>query len=430
MILAAHPHSVWLTSARAARVFPPLASDLQIEVAIIGGGFTGLAAAYHLTRSGVSCAVLEAHDIGWGASGRNGGMAVLRYKTPWATLAHRHGENAARRLHQLLLDAVDTLESTVEELRIDCSFSRPGHITAANSRSALAMLEADMHWLAAMGDRTPRMLGPEEAAALAGTRCYMGGYLDPRAGGLHPLNYARGLADGLAGRGVRVFSGTAATAIREDARSVNVATEGGTVRAQQLLICSNAYTELFPLGTDLHRRVVPVSTSVITTAPLPDALLRALLPQGHLVSDTRHLLNYFRIAPGNRLLFGGRGSLTGRESPEVYHGLERRLFETFPALEGVAVDHRWSGKVAVTLDDFPHIGRLSPRIAYAMGYGGRGVALTNLLGKMLATLARGMDVDAGPMSSGPFAPIPLHALRIPAMKAVAGYYRLLDALRI
>ena len=132
-----------------------------------------------------------------------------------------------------------------------------------------------------------------------------------------------------------------------------VATAGGTVRAQQLLICSNAYTELFPLGTDLHRRVVPVSTSVITTAPLPDALLRALLPQGHLVSDTRHWLNYFRIAPGNRLLFGGRGSLTGRESPEVYHGLERRLFETFPVLEGVALDHRWSGKVAVTLDDLP-----------------------------------------------------------------------------
>jgi glycine/D-amino acid oxidase-like deaminating enzyme len=104
---------------------------------------------------------------------------------------------------------------------------------------------------------------------------------------------------------------------------------------------------------------VPVSSSVVTTEPLPDALLARILPQRHVVSDTRHLLNYFRVGPGNRLLYGGRGSLTGKESPELYSGLERKLVETYPALSGVAIDHRWSGKVAVTLDDFPHAGRVS-----------------------------------------------------------------------
>ncbi|MCW5575603.1 MAG: FAD-binding oxidoreductase [Burkholderiales bacterium] len=425
-----HPPSIWSSSANPAQIFPPLAGDLRTDAVIVGGGFTGLSAAWHLAKAGVGCAVIEAHDIGWGASGRNGGMAVLRYKTSWAGLARRHGEDEARHLHGLLLSALDVLEGIVSELGIDCGFSRCGHITAANGKSALAMLQADIEWLAAAGDRAPRMLTAAETAELTGTGCYLGGYLDPRAAGIHPLNYARGLAAGLAGRGVALHSGTPAVAIQEDAQGVSVATPGGTVRAGQLLIATNAYTELFGLGTDLHRRIVPVSTSVITTAPLPVATLRQLLPEGHLVSDTRHLLNYFRIAPGNRLMFGGRGSLTGKESRSVYSGLERKLVEAFPSLADVPVDHRWSGKVAVTLDDFPHVSRLGQRVSFAMGYGGRGVVLTGLLGRMLSLLAMGETVRAGPMHAAPFAPIPFHGLRIPAMKAVAGYYRLLDALRI
>jgi glycine/D-amino acid oxidase-like deaminating enzyme len=421
---------VWAATARPAPPLAALERDLQAEVVIAGAGFTGLAAAHHLARAGIACAVLEAHDVGWGASGRNGGMAVLRYKTPWAALARRHGEAVARRLHRLLLEAVDTLEQTVAERGIACGFARCGHITAANGRSALAMLREDLRWLAAAGDRAPRLLDAHETAELCGTRDYLGGYLDPRAAGIHPLDYARGLAAALARQGVPIFVATPATGVCEDAGGVTVATAGGSVRARALVIATNAYTELFPLAPGLARRVVPVSTSVLATAPLPEPVLRRLLPQGHLVSDTRHLLNYYRVAPGGRLLYGGRGSLTGRESPQVYAGLEHRLAQTFPALEGAAIEHRWSGKVAVTLDDFPHIGRLSPRVCYAMGYGGRGVALANLLGKLLARLAAGETVDAGPMSTAPFAPIPLHALRVPAMKAIAGCYRVLDALKV
>lgn len=425
-----HPPSVWAATARPAPALAAQRGSLQTEVAIVGGGFTGLAAAHHLTRAGVDCVVLEAHDVGWGASGRNGGMAVLRYKTPWAALARHHGEEAARRLHRLLLEAVDTLEATVQELDIECGFARHGHITAANGRSALAMLEADVQWLASINDRTPRLLSAAQTAEWSGAGCYLGSYFDARAAGIHPLDYTRGLAAGLVRKGVPVFNATAATAMHEDGAGITLQTTGGSVRARQLIIATNAYTELFGLGEVLARRVVPVSTSVVTTAPLPQAMWAHILPQGHLVSDTRHLLNYFRRAPGDRLLFGGRGSLTGRESLQVYAGLERKLVQTFPALAGVGIEHRWSGKVAVTLDDFPHIGRLSPRVAFAMGYGGRGVALTNLLGKMLADLVRGESIDAGPMSANPFAPIPFHGLRIPAMKAVAGYYRVLDALKL
>jgi len=240
----------------------------------------------------------------------------------------------------------------------------------------------------------------------------------------------RGLAAGVAAKGMPIFVDTRVDALRDEHDGVVLETAYGVVRAKQALVATNAYTELVRFGTDLGSRIVPVSTSIVTTEPLPETVLATILPQRHVVSDTRHLLNYFRIAPGNRLLYGGRGSLTGQETPDVYKGLERKLAETYPALAGVPIDHRWSGKVAVTLDDFPHVGRLGPRVAYAMGYGGRGVILTSLLGKMLAQLAMGETVEAGPMGSAAFTRIPLQAIRIPAMKAVAGYYGLLDRLKL
>jgi glycine/D-amino acid oxidase-like deaminating enzyme len=425
-----HPKSLWLTTAHPAPECPRLRGDLQTDIAIVGGGYTGLIAAHHLAGAGVSCAVLEANDIGWGASGRNGGMAVLRYKTSWGALARELGDERTRALHRLLLEAIDLLGSVVAGYAIDCGFSRCGHFTAASGRRAMAMLQADVQWLASIGDRVPRLLSAGEAQALTGTAAYLGGYLDARAGGIHPLDYVRGLAAGVSGKGVPIFVDARVDALREERDGVVLESAGRTVRAKQALIATNAYTELARFGTDLGSRIVPVSTSIVTTEPLPASVLAAILPQGHVVSDTRHLLNYFRIAPGNRLLYGGRGSLTGRESPEVYKGLERKLVETFPALAGVAIDHRWSGKVAVTLDDFPHVGRLSSRVAYAMGYGGRGVVLTSLLGRMLAQVAMGERVDAGPMGPAGFARIPLQAIRIPAMKTVAGYYGLLDRLKL
>ena len=425
-----HPPSVWLTTANPAPELAQLERDLQTDVAIVGAGYTGLAAAHHLSRAGVDCVVLEANDVGWGASGRNGGMAVLRYKTAWSVLARKLGRERTRNARRLLHQALDLLEETVAEYRIECGFARYGHITAANGKRALATLTADVQWLASEGDRAPRMLDSGETADLTGTRCYLGGYFDPRAGGIHPLNYARGFARGLADKGVAIYVRTPVYALRDEALGVVLETPRATVRAKQVLLATNAYTDLERYGTDLRQRIVPVSTSVITTAPLDDSVLDRIVRERHLVSDTRHLLNYFRVAPGNRLLYGGRGSLTGKESPDVYRGLEAKLRSTFPVLEGVAIDHRWSGKVAVTLDDFPHVGRVSPKVAYAMGYGGRGVALTNLLGKLLAHLALGDLIDAGPMSGGAFGRVPLHRLRIPAMKAVAGYYRVLDALRM
>src|SRR5688572_31110256 len=192
-----HPQSLWLTTANPAPKLPQLDRDLETDVAIVGAGYTGLSAAHHLARAGVACAVLEANDVGWGGSGRNGGMAVLRYKTAWSELARDLGDERTRRLHRLLHEAIDLLEAAVAEHRIDCGFSRCGHITAANGSRAFSTLEDDTRWLHAVaGDTTPRMLDAAEMSELTGTSTYLGGYLDARAGGIHPLNYVRGLAAG------------------------------------------------------------------------------------------------------------------------------------------------------------------------------------------------------------------------------------------
>jgi glycine/D-amino acid oxidase-like deaminating enzyme len=215
----------------------------------------------------------------------------------------------------------------------------------------------------------------------------------------------------------------------EELDGVRLELPGGTIAARQVVIATNAYTDTTGFAPDgLERRIVAVNTSVICTNPIGANRAGAVLPGRRMVADTKHIMNWYRMLPDNRLIFGGRGDITGRsDDPSVYAKLERQLAETFPAIADVGVGHRWSGKIAITRDDFPHIGRLSPHVAYAMGYGGRGVALANVLGKYLAQLVQGKTVDAGPMSANAFNPIPFHAFRIPGMQIVARWYQYLDA---
>jgi len=422
--------SVWRATARIGDPsLTALPASTTTDVAVIGAGFTGLAAAHYLHAAGLRTVVLDAHEIGFGASGRTGGMAVPRYKRGFATLAARYGNETVKHLHQLILEAVDTLEELVDDNGLQCHFQRCGHITAAHGANALAALRQDAEWLARIqGDRHPVMLDSHAMHARTGTSVYVGGYFDPRGASIHPLEYVRGLAASLAAKGVDIHPHTPVHGVLDakDGR-FELRTPNGTVLARQVLIATSAYTDTYKLNVNLGRRIVPVASSVIATAPLSEELAAPILRYGNLLTDTRKLTNYFRMLPDRRLFFGGRGDLLGRDAPGSFRGLEELLAATFPHLEGrVAIAHRWSGKVAVTLDDFPHIGSIKPGLHFALGYGGRGVALAQLLGKMLADVACGRRPNAGPMSDSAFVPIPFHVLRVPAMQTMAMYYRWLD----
>jgi glycine/D-amino acid oxidase-like deaminating enzyme len=425
-----HAPSVWEATAPPPPPLGALDKDLHVDCAVVGGGYTGLNAALHLSRRGAQTCVLEANDAGWGASGRNGGMAVLRYKLGWSALARKYGHEETRLLYRLIREAVDLLESNVDGLGLDGGFARYGHLTPAYTDQDARALRNDVDWLAARaGDRGARYTNAAATAALIGGGDYRGGYLDTRAAGVHPLAYARELAGALARSGIPIHAHTPVTRVHVDGDGCTIETPGATVRAGTVIVASNAYTDLFDLPDGLARRLVPVATSVIATAPLPDALHASLLPAGYLATDTRHLVNYFRRAPGQRILFGGRGSLTGSERPGIYRNLVAGLRSLFPALGDIGIEFRWSGKVAVTLDDFPHLVRHGSRVVFAAGYGGRGVALTHLLGRLAAETALGGTVRAGPMAGG-MPVLPLHGLRLPALNLMAAYYKLRDRLRV
>lgn len=425
----AHPDSYWAATAGHTR-FGPLTGDTETDVVVVGGGFTGLAAAYDLNRAGRDCIVLEANDIGWGASGRNGGMVVPRYKHTYPALAARYGEEAALAMHAAAHRAVDTVENIVADCAIDCAFVRHGHLTPIVHARDEARFAADAEWLARhAGDHQPVMLDRAEAARRIGTDYYRAAYFEPRGAGIHPLAYCVGLAIALSARGVRIHTATPALHWHAAAAAaVTVRTPRGTVKARHLVLATNGYTDLTPAGAALRQRIVPMVSSVIATAPLPPAIRERVLAAGHLVTDAKRLTNYYRLLPDGALLFGGRGGASNQTRPAVYRRLEKELARIFPALAGLPLAYRWSGRVAVTLDGLPHIGGLNGTVSYALGYNGRGVALSALLGRMLARLACDETVDAGPMSKTAFGGIPLHALRVPGKQLAMTYYRLLDAI--
>ena len=358
------------------------------------------------------------------------GNVAAALQEGFASIAKTYGNEVTRQLHAIIHEAIDTVETIVSDCALDCGFSRTGQITAAHSRAHLASLEQDCAWMTAeAGDRTAQTLSKSKMADEVGASIHVGGWFDPRGAAIHPLNYVRGLASALQKRGVPIFVRSPVRRLIEEPDAVRLELPGGTIAARQVVIATNAYTDatgFAPHG--LERRIVAVNTSVICTNPIGANRAGAVLPGRRMVADTKHIMNWYRMMPDNRMIFGGRGDITGRsDDPSVYAKLERQLAETFPVIADVGMRHRWSGKVAITRDDFPHIGRLSPRIAYAMGYGGRGVALANMLGKYLAQLVKGKTVDAGPMSTNAFDPIPFHAFRVPGMQIVARWYQYLDA---
>lgn len=420
--------SYWEATARPGADSPPLQQDLDVDVAIIGGGFTGLSAARELLAAGVSCVVLEAHAIGWGASGRNAGSIVPRYKKSFALLAKKLGSERVRELHRIVLDAAERIPASIDEFGIECGYRRCGQMTVAHAPSGMAMLEEEVRWLSEVaGDHQVAMLDARAVRDSLATDIYLGGWFEPRGAAFHPLNYVRGLAAVLQARGVPIHADTAVTRLRYEQDGIRVETVGGSVRARHVLVATNGHTPPGLPGKP-ERRIVPVASSILVTEPLV-ARGESVNPGRRQFIDTRRLVNYGTLLDDGRLLFGGRGDITGRmDSAIAFRTLEADLHRMFPQLSTIGIDYHWSGLVAMTLDDFPHIVPLGERILFAAGYGGRGVVLSQLLGQAAARMLLGEQVDLRPMVDTPLPIIPLHGARIPMMRIAARWLQFRDAL--
>ena len=379
----------------------PLPGDRDVDVAVVGAGFTGLWTAYYLSRldRSLRIAVLEREVAGFGASGRNGGWCSALFPTSWRRVARDAGRDAARRLQAALTDTVDEVGRVTATEQIDSAYAKGGYVSAARNPAQLQRARSEVEhareW--GFGPDFVCLLGAEETNERLRATRVLGGTYTPHCAAIDPSRLVRGLADAVERRGVRVYERTAATALG----SRSVRTDRGTVRADVVVAATEGYTPDLP---SRHRDLLPMYSLMVATDPLPAAIWDAIgLAQRETFSDKRHLRIYGQRTADGRLAFGGRGApyhLGSRVRPgfdrdaRVHAMLRRILVDLFPALAGSSFPYAWGGPLGIPRDWYPSVG-YDPRAgrAWAGGYVGDGVAASNLAGRTLAHLVTGTPSD-------------------------------------
>ena len=416
--------SVW-RSGQAPWPSVPLGRDEAVDLAIIGGGILGLSAARQAARAGHAVRVLEAGEIGGGASGLNGGQVIPGLKYDPDTLLAMFGAARGEALVRFAETTADTVFDLIAAERLDVPHRRNGWIQAAHTQAAAATAEVRAGQWRARGVAT-RVLSAAQMAQLTGARGYVGGWLDPRSGVIDPLAYTRELARLAAAAGAQIATQTRAVRLQADGKAWKIGlVDGGQLRARAVLVATNAYADGLVPG--LAQTLVPLHSFQIATAPLPPDLSHAILPEGQAVSDSRRILVYYRKGPDGRLMLGGRGAMAEPRHPKAWAHLEHALRRLFPALAGVAIERRWFGRVAMTLDHLPHLHEPAPGLLVAAGCQGRGIGLMSALGPLLADYAFARDPAMLPFPLTPIRPIPLHGLRHLGVGAAIAWYRLRDS---
>ena len=421
--------SLWAATAQPAPALQSLEGERQCDVVIIGAGYTGLSAARHIADSGREPLIVDANTLAWGASGRNGGVVSPKFRVGFSALMARYDRDTALHMYRTGYAAVDSLVETVETLGLtDASLHMGGHIAAAHNVHALAGLESTANWIKReTGGASSVMIPADQVREMTGSTIFAGGLLTPKAGGIHPLNYARGIARHLTDRGVKIFINSAAQRVTREGDRVIVQTPQGRVSARQVIYATNGYSDQTRVTDSLHRRLIPFRSAIIATEPLPAHLLATLMPGGQVCGDTKRMLRWFRVV-GDRLIFGGRGAFGKNDSQSAFDDLQRSMAVVFPILRDYKVAYRWSGLVAMTLDYLPHAGKLDERSYYAIGYNGGGVAMSTWMGKQLSAMTAGENVELGLLAGDTFKPIPLHAFRAPGVRLAAGWQQFLDVI--
>ncbi len=419
------PPSLWAATAAPAEPTATLAGTVRADVAIVGGGFTGLSAALHLAEAGVDVMLIEAHAPGWGASGRNGGQVIPGLKYDPDVLEQMFPGEAGARLVDFAGSTADTVFDLIDRHRMDVPQVRAGWIQGAHTAAGLAEASARAAQWARRGVAS-ELLDRDAAAAKLGTQRYLGGWVDPRGGAVQPLAYARGLARAAQAAGAVIHGDSRAKALTRQDGGWRIRTSGGaTVTAERVVVATNGYTgDLLP---GLRRSVFAMNSFQIATAPLSDNLRRSVLPGGHVSSDTRKLLLYFRLDHTGRLLIGGRGPLREPRGDGDWAHLERVLGKMFPHLAGTPIDYRWCGRVALTRDFLPHLHAPAPGLLVDIGCMGRGVGLQTAMGMAIARHLLSGDARDLPFPIVPVRPIPLHGAQKLYLSAIIGWYRAQDA---
>jgi len=383
-----HIDSYYAATAIGAPDCPALSGPIEADICIVGAGYAGISAALNLAERGYSVAVLESHRIGWGASGRNGGQISSGYSPNMTKIENWVGHGDARKLWDMSEEAKGIIRERVQRHAIPCDLKR-GHFLGAVKAKDVDELRAEVEMLETRYDyRDARLVERADVGQYVSSSAYHGGIFDAGAGHLHPLNYCLGLARAAIDAGVRIFEDSPVEAIETGDRPL-ARTARGTVRARYLVLAGNAY--LGDLVPGIRRKVMPVGTYIVATAPLGENRAKSLIPSDAAISDTKFVLDYYRLSADHRLLFGGRVSYTTLPPPNLQAAMRRSMLAVLPQTEDVGFEYSWGGNVAITVERTPHLGRLggTGNVYFAHGFSGVGVALTGIAGKVIAEAIAG-----------------------------------------
>ena len=360
----------------------------DIDIAIIGSGYTGLCAARILRKNGASVTIFDRNTVGWGASSRNGGMATPGLKQGIQKIYKMYGSKLAHEFWKASVDAIDLIEEIVDEHSIDCDWQRNGHASLATKPSHAPRLKQYGSWLEKKFGHVQNYIPKNQIRDEIGSDAYHGALTDEISGGLHASKYVYGLATTVSNLGVQLCEHTDVLDIeKNDSNYFRLITSAGDVRAKKVIVATNGYTDRLVPG--LKPLIFPVGSYIVVTEPLSEDLQKIISPKKRMYYDSKWFLNYFRLTPDGRMLWGGRNDLsTDLDLDDSAKRLTRELYSILPDLRDIPITHTWTGKLGITFDLMPHIGEKNG-IYYAFGYGGHGLSIATYLGTEIGLLLSG-----------------------------------------
>jgi gamma-glutamylputrescine oxidase len=416
-----HAPSYYAATANWQTDYPELEGAIEADVAIVGGGFSGVATAVELSERGYKVVLLESNRIGWGASGRNGGQIIGGYGQNPGAFRSTIGSEGVDIVEGMGVECVDIIKQRIEKYNIDCDL-KWGYCEVGLKKRHLKSYQ---QW--AEDDPAMRLLDQDQIKEYVNSELYLGGYYREDWGHIQPLNLCIGEAKVAQSLGANIFENSQVTNITYGDNPV-VTTQKGSVKAGHVILCGNAYMgKLVPY---LDARVLPATSCIIGTEPLSDEQLQQTMVRDVAVCDSRTALDYYRLSADKRLLFGGLSNYTGLEPANAEAVMRNKMAKVFPSLKNVKIDYSWSGRMGISVRRMPQIGRLkNSNILYASGYSGHGVAPTHMTGRLLAEAVDGNTHRFDIMNKMFHLPWPGgKLLRRPAMAAGMMFYKIRDAL--
>lgn len=427
MSVIEHTTSYYAATANPGPKREALQDSIIADVAVIGGGFSGISSALHLAEKGFKVVVLEGARIGWGASGRNGGQIVNSYSRDMDVIEKMYGVDTAKALGSMAFEGGDIIRERIKTYNIDCDLKSGGIFAAITDKQLKGLEEHKALW-ERYGHTDLELLGKEAISQEVQTERYVGGLLDKRSGHIHPLNLVLGQAAAVESLGGIIYEQSKVLRV-EEGEKVKLFTEKGSVTANYAVVTGNAY--LGNLIPKLASRSMPCGTQMIATAPLSDAQAKALIPSDYCVEDCNYLLDYFRLTGDNRLIYGGGVNYGGGDPDDIKQFIRKKLIKTFPQLADVEIDYGWGGDFLLTMSRLPQFGRIGSNIYYMQGYSGHGVCSTHLAGRLVSEALTQQAERFDAFAALPHLPFPGgHVFRVPFTAMGAWFYAMRDKLGV